>query len=245
MGFLNKNFRMDKIRIYDRFVSLGLNCEISFILYTIYGGVESSLFQWASVPSVNFLEVLNNLSLIYSGKVIENKEVNMWKCAVTSIAFHGKSLPHQLLDEHGKRDSEKVRAELKETIKRIQYLRDKFRIIAQSAETKLYILGLHPNFYSDTKEKAVRFLQEIYTTLQKIAKNASLLVILEEKMQTKDIMQLDDNTAFFIRCIDHFAPMLKATSHEEMDLQGYMKIFLEFYPDKLSKNEKKFKFEME
>lgn len=236
---------MDTIRVYDRLISLGLNCETSFNLYKFYGGTESSLFQWATVPAANFIEVLSNLSLIYSGKIIEDPKTNMWKCAVTHINFHGKSLPCQLLGEHGQRDKEKVRAELKETINRIRYLSDKFRVIAQSAETKLYILGLHPAFSADLQENTVDFLQQFYRALQHTAKNASLLVILEEKMKTPEKMQLDNNTTFFIRSIDHFAPAQKATSPEEIDMQGYARIFQEFSPAKLTKKEKKYKFEYE
>jgi hypothetical protein len=236
---------MDTLRVYDRLISLGLNCETSFNLYKFYGGTESSLFQWATVPAANFIEVLENPTLIYSGKIIEDPKTNMWKCAVTHINFHGKSLPCQLLDEHGQRDKEKVRAEIKDTVKRVHYLCDKFRVIAQSAETKLYIIGLHPAFYTDTQENTVHFLQNLYTVLQHTAKNASLLVILEDKMKTPEKMQMDNNATFFIRSIDHFAPAQKATSPEEMDMQGYARIFQEFSPAKFVKKEKKYKFEYE
>lgn len=236
---------MDKIRHYDRFISLGLNCETSFILHKRFGPLESSLFQWAAVPAENFIEVLNNLSLIYSGKIIEDPETNMWKCAVTNISFHGQHNPQQLLDDHGSRDKEKVRAECKDTMGRIRYQCEKFLIVAKSAETKLYIVGLQPYFCPKTKEECFNFVKELYAAIQKIASNASLLVIAEENQRTEELMALDNDTDFFIRFIDHFASYLNATSFETMDIPGYAKIYQEFCPDKLAKKEKKYKFEQE
>lgn len=237
---------MDKIRKYDRIISLGLNCETSYILFKKYGGVESSLFQWASIPAVNFIEVLNNLSLIYSGKIIEEPNINMWKCAVTNIYFHGVHTPQQLLDEEGKRDMEKVRAELKDTIGRVRYQCDKFRIIAKSAETKLYVLGLYPRLCPQSNEKRTAFLQELFTTLQNIAQNASLLVFVEKSMQSEEILALDNKENFFIRILDHFAPQDKATNPLHVDLAGSAKILEEFAPKKQPiKKDKLYKFERE
>lgn len=236
---------MDKIRHYDRFISLGLNCETSFILHKRFGALESSLFQWAAIPAENFIEVLKNLNCIYSGKIIEDAEANMWKCAVTNISFHGQHNPQQLLDEHGSRDKEKIRAELKDTMGRIRYQCEKFQIVAKSAETKLFILGLHPYFCPETKEECLNFIKELFALLQNIANNASLLVILEENLRTEEFTALDNDVNFFIRFIDHFASYLSATDFEKMDIPGYAKIYQEFCPDKLAKKGKKYKFEQE
>lgn len=236
---------MDKIRRYDRFISLGLNCETSFILYKKYGDMESSLFQWASVPAKNLIQTLNNPDCIYSGKIIEEPKVNMWKCAVTNIFFHGKHKTTELLDKNGNRDKEKIRAELKDTIGRIQYQREKFRIMAKSAETKLYVLGLYPPLAHRTNEERTAFLQELFTTLQNMAKNASLLVFVEKSMQTNEILTLDNDTNFFIRILDHFAPPDKAVSEQHVDLAGSSKILEEFALNRQSKTRKHYKFEDE
>ncbi len=238
------NAFMDNIRRYDRLISLGLNCETSFILYKIYGGAESSLFQWATVPAANFIEVLGNLSLIYSGKIIDDPKTNMWKCAVTHINFHGVHTPQELLDEHGKRDSKKVRAELLNTKERIEYQCEKFLVIAKSAETKLYVIGLYPGLCHRTNEGRVKFLQELFAALRRMAKNASLLVFVEKSMQTDEIMALDNDTDFFIRILDHFAPYDKATSALHVDLAGSAKILQEFAPKKQQINKSNlYKFE--
>lgn len=245
-NFLSAQKIMEKIRSYDRLISLGLNCETSYILYKIYGGTESSLFQWATVKAANFVEVLNNLDLIYSGKIIEAPEKNMWKCAVTNIYFHGVHTPQELFDEHGNRDKEKIRAELKDTIGRVRYQREKFRILAKSAETKLYILGLYPLHAHPTNAGRTAFLQELFAALQRMAKNASLLVFVEKSMQTDEILALDNDTNFFIRILDHFAPADKAVSPLYVDLAGAAEILKEFAPKKQQiKKAKLYKFERE
>lgn len=236
---------MDKIRYYDRFISLGLNCETSFLLYKKYGGLESSLFQWVTVRAENLIEALNNLDLIYSGKIIEEPATNMWKCAVTNIYFHGKHRANELLDENGSRDKEKIRAELKDTIGRVRYQRDKFRILAKSADTKLYVLGLYPLHSPKTNAERTAFLQELFASLQRMAKNASLLVFVEKSMQTDEILALDNDTNFFIRILDHFAPPDKAASPEYVDLAGSSKILDEFALNRQNKIEKSYKFERE
>lgn len=237
---------MDTIRFYDRFISLGLNCETSFLLYKVYGGAESSLFQWATVPAAKLLEVLGNLSLIYSGKIIEDEKTNMWKCAVTHINFHGVHTPAELFDEHGKRDKEKVRAELKNTKERIEYQCEKFLVLAKSTETKLYVLGLYPGLCPRTNEECVTFLKELFASLRRMAQNASLLVLVEKSMQTAEIMALDNNTDFFIRILDHFAPYDKATSALHVDLAGAAKLRQEFAPKKQQiKKSTLYKFERE
>lgn len=237
---------MDKIRQYDRLISLGLNCETSYILYKIYGGAESSLFQWATVPAANFIAVLNNLNLIYSGKIIEDPKSNMWKCAVTNLSFHGVHKPQELLDEHGCRDKEKIRAECKDTMGRIRYQCEKFQVLARSAETKLYILGLYPELSPASNEDRVKFLQELFAALQHMANNASLLVLVEKSMQTDEMAALDNDTNFFIRILDHFAPADKAVSPLHVDLAGSAEILKEFAPKKQQiRKDKQYKFERE
>lgn len=230
------------MRTYDRLISLGLNCETAYQLCKIFESVESSLFHWASIPAEQLVPVLKNPARIFSHKIIEEPAANMWRCAVTSISFHGTHLPEELLDENGSRDKEKLRFELKETISRIDYLRDKFSITARSGESKLYILGLHP-FFSRNVEP-VPFALEVFETVQAIAKNASLLVIAEENLR-EVLTPLDNDTNFFVRFLDTFAPLDKVTIPHYVDLKHAHEIFSEFVPARLPKKDKLYKFERE
>lgn len=231
------------MRKYDRFISLGLNCGISYQLCKKFGTVESSLFQWTRIPAEQLIPALKNPARIFSHKIIEEPTANMWRCAVTSISFHGTHLPDELLDENGSRDKEKIRRELKDTISRIHYLRDKFSITARSGESKLYILGLHPFFSRNTAP--VPFIREVFETLQSIAQNAALLVIAEENMRA-ELTPFDNNANFFVRFLDTFAPIDKVTNPYYVDLKHGSEIFSEFVPARtLPQKDKHYKFERE
>lgn len=231
------------MRSYDHFISLGLNCEISFQLLKIFGAFESSLFHWSSIPAEQLIPTLKNPDRIFSHKVIEIPELNMWRCAVTSIAFHGNNQPHKLLDKNGRRDKEKIRFELKDTIARIEYLREKFCLAARSGESKLYILGLPPAYCSNIEPAS--FVREVFETLQTIAPNASLLVIAEKCMQA-ELSPLDNDETIFVRFLDQFAPGDKVTNSNYVDLKHGSEIFSEFVPARpLPKKEKIYKFQQE
>lgn len=231
------------MRSYDRLISLGLNCEITYQLNKIFGSVESSLFHWANVPAKELISTLKNPALIFSHKIIEVPETNMWRCAVTSISFHGAHLPEELLDENGKRDKEKIRMELKDIFSRIDYLRDKFCVTARSKESKLYILGLNPDLCYNIEP--VSFIQDLFETLQTVAENASLLVIAEENARTK-LSPLDNDKDLFVRYLNTFAPGDKVTNPYYVDLKHAKEIFSEFVPARpLPKKDKTYKFERE
>lgn len=230
-------------RKYDKLISLGLNCEISLILLKHFGDMDSSLFQWAGIHASRYINTLNNLQLIFSQDIIEDPNANMWFCPVSKMKFHGKRTPQELLNENGERDEKKIAAERQDTIGRIHHLCEKFTLVANSAETKLYILGLHPTFYDKPKDECVKFLQEFYTTLQHLANNASFLVIIEENMKKQEIMELDNDSTFFIRCIHHFAPSECATSIENINYERYAEIFKEFSPKQILTRKKSYKFD--
>lgn len=228
------------MRVYDRLISLGLNCEISYHLTIYFGHIESSLFQWASIPAEQLIPALKEPARIYSQGIIENPAANMWRCAVTSISFHGKHRPHELFDEDGSRNKERVLSEAKDTIARVKYLREKFYNTARSEENKLYILGLHPSFCSHIVP--VPFIQELFETLQTIAQNASLLVIAEKNLQT-ELLSLDNNRNLFIRFLDKFAPQDKVAALDYIDVKNGNEIFSEFVPARIQKKKKIYKFE--
>ena len=206
-------------RIYDHLISIGMNCETRYQLKQKYGAFDSSLLEWAVVPPQHLVEVLKNPHLIFSGEIEERRSTNMWHCKVTDITFHGKKMPNELLGSDGKPDETKIAQEKEDTVSRIKYLSDKFIKITHSKETKLYILGIHPDFCKYKNEELRIFIQRISETIQKIAINASLLVItLAENI--KILKELDNNTNLFIRSIDSFAPYNQATNPSYVDLVG-------------------------
>lgn len=204
--------------------------------------MDSSLFQWAGIPASTSINALTNPKIIYSQEIIEDSNANMWECSVSKIKFHGRHFPHELLDKSGNRDEKKIQLERSDTVGRIRYLCKKFINVAKSKDTKLYILGLHPDFFDIPAEEHTNFLKEFYAGLQSISKNASLLVIAKEELKTKELLALDNGSMFFIRFVRQFAPSMDATNTTYMDLEGYNNIFQEFSPNKSFTRKKSYKF---
>ncbi len=231
-------------RIYDHLISIGMNCEIRYQLRQKYGAIDSSLLEWAVVPPTHLVEVLKNPNLIFSGEIEEYRKWNMWHCKATDIVFHGKKTVQELLGEDGNPDETKIAQEKKDTISRIKYLSDKFINIAQSEESKLYILGVHPDFCKYKEEELRTFVQRVSDTIQEVAKNASLLVITLEENKNA-LNGLDDDNNLFIRYINHFAPYNQATNPEYVDLQRGSELLSEFKPKDIKQDTKIYKFEKE
>lgn len=232
--------------IYDHLISIGLNCETRYQLKQKYGAIDSSLLEWAAVSPKYLSSVIRNPNLIFSAEIEEDPNVNMWRCKATNISFHGKSKPKDLLDNNGKRDKIKVAKEKEDTVSRIKYLSKKFITIAQSPDTKLYILGVHPHYYSyDFKKEQFRWwVQTIFNAIQEIAQNASLLVICTAEFANM-ISDLNNEHNFFVRTYNNWAPHDKATIPEYVDLQRGKELLSEFKPKDVKEDTKVYKFEKE
>ena len=231
-------------KCYDYIISIGLNCEIRYQLRKKFGAIESSLLEWAAIYPQHLIDVLKNPNLIFSEQIEELPKFNMWKCCLTNMTFHGKKLVNELLDQDGNRDEEKVAIEKQDTICRIKYLSNKFIKIANSEFSKLYVLGIHPDFCKYKNEELLTFVQNVSETICKIAKNASLLIIVsQEDFNTINILDNDKN--LFIRQVKHFAPYNKSTSPEYVDLESGDKIFSEFVLKEQKVDNKIYKFEKE
>lgn len=208
------------LHTFTYLISIGMNCETRYQLKQKFGAIDSSLLEWAVVPPNHLVEVLKNPHLIFSGEIEENRAYNMWHCNVTDITFHGKKTIQELLREDGKPDEEKIAQEKEDVISRTKYLVDKFIRIAHSEETKLYILGIHPDFCKYTQKELRVFIQNISKTIQKIAVNASLLVI-TLAANRKFLKDLDNDNNIFIRTVNHFSPYNQATNLALIDLESW------------------------
>ncbi len=230
-----------KKKTFNHIISIGLNCEISYQLKEKFGFVESSLLSWAVVNPEKLIDVLKNPHLIFSGDITELVDYNMWRCQMTGMIFHGKKTVAELCDNNGNRDKTKISTERKDTLSRIGYLCDKFVKIAQNNESKLFVLGIHPDFYKLPEADLKTFIRHIADIIKTHMVNASLLVILD-KTYSVDMKNIETNK-LFIRFINRFAPYDKATDSTLVDLKSGHKIFDEFQPKQIIKSNKVYKFE--
>ena len=128
------------LRKYHHIISLGLNCEPSYVLEDMYGRLDSYPLSWALVPDVpHLLGALGGMDLLFSeGYEIAQGSFDMFRCKRTGIQFHGKTS----LRVHEYRD-DIVEAAFNELISRMRYLHRKFCKALSSGRAILCIVKNH------------------------------------------------------------------------------------------------------
>lgn len=233
MGFLFTLLNRNKIKRYDHIISLGYNCEAAYQLFKHNGFLESNLFAWAFIPSLQTLiSVLSDLNRIGSEDYDGPDKSVMYSCNKTKILFHGKTDPKNFKDspELFREDKEELRS-------RVSFLKDKFVSVAQGNDKKLYVLKVKST-ETDIGEK----INDIRRLLEK-QNNGSfdLLTVLEESF-AKELSLTEENN-FYIRTVSAYAPDDAVTSKKYPCFKEWQKIFDEFVPLHKLKKTKKYKFE--
>ena len=233
------NFKKSNVKKYDHIISLGYNCEVSYQFFKYYHFVESSLFAWCNTINIdNLIFAINNLDKLITGK-LENVKP-MWKCFNTNIRFHGKA-PMKIWTSNEPVNIEIINEDRNELISRISYLKEKFIKTSNDNKKNLYIFK-----YLVTTEKIEdieKNINDLYLSLNKIAKNEfDLLIIIEKQKIPTNFQEKFADKNIFIRTVDFFAPEDDVTG-KNFDKIGWKKIFDEFKPNFKLKKTKKFKFE--
>lgn len=231
------------IKRFEHLISLGMNCEIAFQLNRIFKYVESSLLTWTGVHHDHLHEVLQNPNLIFSGGIKDLPAINMFCCLKTNFSFHGKTpisdMPASDSDEFAKF----IATERQDVIERIKHLADKFNKQAHDSSSKLYILGIHPQFYREQSEKLDKYLADIADIIHEQYCNAAVLFIIPSKYEQCKFQLCSNCGNAWLRRIEHFAPYDKATFTEYMDIAAYDNIFAEFQPSSQKQSAKVYKFQ--
>lgn len=227
---------------FDHVISMGLNCEIAHHLRINHGFVESGLLTWSACPAESLESVLQNSGIINSKGLCPVPTFNMFVCHATQIYFHGRRQPNEVLNTNGEPDSRIIDNELRECASRIDHLRDKALKLAANEESKLYIVGLHPEYLRDAAKNLIELINTVHKSLTSMARNATLLVIGEDR-QKNILKNCPERANLFIRFVSHFAPRSQATNTEVTATADYSKIFSEFVPTRLMIDNKTYKYD--
>ncbi len=232
MGFFFKLLNRRKIKRYDHILSLGYNCEIAYQLFKHNGFLESNLFAWALIPSLQTtISALSDLDGIGAEDYQGPDGCIMYSCNKTQIRFHGKSSPKEYRDDPDffRKDKEELRS-------RISFLKRKFVSVSQEDGKKLYVLKIKST-ETDVEQK----IKELFSLLERQNKGSfDLLVVLEEAFEKT--LSLTERDNFHIRTVSSYAPDYAVTSKYPFFKQ-WQRIFDEFVPLHKLKKIKKFKFE--
>ena len=211
------------LRSYHHIISLGLNCEPSYVLEDLYGTLDSYLFSWALVPDVAALTLaLEDMPSIFSKKyAIEQNSYDMFRCLHTGIQFHGKSNLRA-----GAYDEKLVNAAFAELVSRLAYLQKKLCRALNSGRRTLCIVKNHNrggSIYGFDSAQALR----IKKALDKLAGNGhvDLLCVDREGCVPPEFDAQCAQQNIYKRLLAGFAPGERAYYY---DIPGWARIFAEF-----------------
>jgi hypothetical protein len=211
------------LRRYHHIISLGLNCEPSYVLEDMYGRLDSYLLSWALVPDVpNLLAALNEMDLLFSkGYDIAQGSFDMFRCKHTGIQFHGKTN----LRVH-KYQSGIVETAFSEIISRMRHLRKKFRSALSSGRDVLCLVKNHsrggsPRGFTSDEALALK------TALDHTAEGGRVELLCVDRLGCvpQEFEPRCAELGVYKRLLEGFAPGERAYLY---DPPGWARIFAEF-----------------
>lgn len=137
MGIWYDLFHRGLIKRYDHIASLGYNCEIAYQLFKHNRFLESNLFAWSYIPSLDrLIEVLGDVSMIgRDGYAVTGHA--LYNDKTTGIGFHGRAKPSEVADNPAA-----VAEDVRELTGRVAFLKDKFIKTARDEGRKLYAIKI-------------------------------------------------------------------------------------------------------
>ncbi len=232
MGWFYRLLNYHKVKRYEHIVLLGYNCELAFQLFKHNHFLESSILAWSYIPSFQILlKVVNDISLIGSRGFEALADGVMHKDKATGISFHGKARPKDIIG-----NTKAIEDDVKELESRLAFLGERFKQIAVSTSSKLYVTKIRSG-----EERIKEKVQELQKVLSIIDRGRyDLLVIVENKEYAQQHF-VDDKHLFF-RKVDFFSPDDAVTSKCK-NFASWQRIFDEFRPLNKLKQTKHYKFE--
>jgi len=212
------------MQFYEKFISLGLNCEISFQLRRLQGGdIDSYIFSWADLRSMGaLLDCLRQGPAIFEAPMTP-LTIDMLHLARHKVSFHGKTKLEDMLLPDGTYDPQKLELSRREIISRHTYLFSKFNTVMDSGKSILFLLKPRPEFDSCDPGYVRQSAIDVRDLLRKQHPNSvfDVLVLQEQKYQEPN-WSLENIQN---RYLAHFAP--NSTSWDA-DIPSWDAIFNEF-----------------
>ena len=222
---VSKGFSLKKNSRYDEIISLGYNCETSFMIDNYRNELNSYVYNWAFINDrKKFIDSLNNLDKILSEK-ITLLPWRMFKCEKYNINFHpAKTLEGKLFNADGSTNDENIEFAIVELKSRVQYLAKKLSNLFKSNKNTLFIIKIKGN----NVENDLAYIKDLYETIKHlhISGKFTLCCIFEEKSFSSKISKLESDN-LKIRKVNFFSN--EATAIKNSDNNGWNKIFQEFF----------------
>jgi hypothetical protein len=208
-------------RAYHHLISLGLNCEPSFVLEDMYGRLDSYPLSWTLVPDAPSLaRALREPDLLFAaGYEIAQGSFDMFRCPRTGIRFHGK------IDLRARGYAHEAAEEgFAELVSRLTHLRKKFRRVLDSGRDILCIVKNHHRG-GDRAGFSPQDAHELRKAIGKSAGRLDLLCVDRAGCEPSAFGPEEESVGIYKRLLEGFAPGERAYLY---DIPGWARIFAEF-----------------
>lgn len=215
-----------KLQSSKSFISLGRNCEVSWMIQEYMGNLESSLFSWVAVIDEDlFLEVLENIDDIFKEEIhYHGKSPDMFIDDKYKLAFHGRTPRLEMFNEEMRiKDIALYNKTIIELKERVKYLKGKFIKQVEDADKYIFV-----KTYEITEDNRSNILM----CLRKLGKwggmnGCLIVVVIENRWYDMDFFNIEGIFAniLFIRTVKYLAPYDKTRN---ADRGSWMRIFREF-----------------
>ncbi|MBR5994199.1 MAG: hypothetical protein IK018_10370 [Lachnospiraceae bacterium] len=214
--------------MYDKVVSLGYNCEVSFRIEDYFGSIDAMPFSWSfTLNRDKFADAMREPEKLLS-EGITVRDDHMLMCNRYELKFHPR---YSIFPQFGEYTEEQLTEATAELTDRVKHLADKFNNLCNSDLRTLFVMKVEDKGTEDNK----KYIESVLNTLNTkyVSGNFTLAAVVLESAVNDDILALaSDKVKIF--SVKKFAPI----KHTNImgDMSGWKYIFSVLEPDLAGKN---------
>ncbi len=220
-------------RRYSHFLLLGWNCEVAYRYLRANGFLDSTFFAWAGgLDCEGMLNALRHFDELFTGELaFAPGGHGIFQDLATGVRMHSHWAPSA---DGTLPDIEEMKSELRS---RAAHLREKFYRQLRDDEPTLAVMKLKPADCPKGDFHARRLLAQLR---EMGGRNLQLLII----CQRADAVHFPaEHPDYFLRTVSRYNPDWQVVTEQLGDRFGWMRIWREFVPMHVLKQNKKYKFD--
>lgn len=213
--------------MYDRVVSLGYNCEVSFRIEDYYGSIDAMPFSWSfTLNRDKFPEAIRNSGELLS-EGITVRDDHMLMCNKYELKFHPRYSIFPQFSEYTQEQLDEATKELKE---RVKHLSDKFEQLFGSDLRTLFVMKVEDK----GTDSNCKYILDVYEALKEkyTSGKFTLAVVLLNESINESVRALE-NEQIKVFGLKKFAPV----KHTNImgDIKGWRNVFWTLDPNQEGK----------
>ena len=214
--------KFENNEIFNNIISLGVNCENTFVIQALFSNIDSTLFTWAFIEDPFMLsEYIANPDILFTDGMTLTQS-KMLRCNRTRFVFHSRMQKEDhIFDANGELPIDTLKEAEEEVRSRVEHLADKFWNRINSEDRNLFVIKLFS--HEEYKDNIINLLAELTHSLDRrcLNKDFMLMCILENDYAQSTEQEIRDNR-LVIKRIRKFAHW---TSTDKFDEEGWKEVY--------------------